>query len=148
MQKSLSNASARQELLDRLERLTPEATPLWGRLSAHQMLAHLADWMRMAKGDMRTTGRKHPFRHPPLKQLAIYWLPFPKGVPTSPELIARVPADWSVECDAIRDYVQSFESPTRGAVWPEHPVFGRMTPQAWCVFAYRHMDHHLRQFGI
>jgi Protein of unknown function (DUF1569) len=74
MQRSLSDARARQELVERLERLAPEAKPLWGN-------------------------------------------------------------------------VQSFET-LNPAVWPEHPVFGEMTPRAWCVLGYRHMDHHLRQFGI
>jgi DinB family protein len=148
MQKSLSNALARQELLDRLERLTPEATPIWGTMTAPQMLAHLADWMRMAKGELEVTGRTHPFQYPPLKQLAIYWLPFPKGVATSPELIGRSPLEWAIEREAVRRRVQSFEHVNLQALWPEHPVFGRMTPRAWAVFAYRHMDHHLRQFGI
>jgi len=144
----MSNARARQELLDRLERLTPGATPLWGTMSAPIMLAHLADWMRMAKGELKTTGRKHPFRHAPLKQLVIYWLPFPKGVPTSPELIGRIPQAWALEHAAVCQHVQSFENLNPKVIWPEHPVFGKMTQQAWCVFAYRHMDHHLRQFGI
>ncbi len=148
MPKSLSNARVRQELLDRLERLTPEATPLWGRMTAHQMLAHLADWMLMAKGEIKTTARKHPLRNPPLKQLAIYWLPFPKNVPTSPELIGRALLDWSIERAAVRKGVESFDNLDANTTWPEHPVFGKMTSNAWCVFAYRHMDHHLRQFGI
>src|SRR6185312_8855160 len=51
MPKSMSNVRARQELLDRLERLSPDATPLWGKMNASQMLAHLTDWMLMASGD-------------------------------------------------------------------------------------------------
>jgi uncharacterized protein DUF1569 len=117
-------------------------------MTAHQMLAHLADWMRMAKGEIKTATRDHPFRYPPLKQLAIYWLPFPKGVQTSPELIGRIPREWSIEQAAVRQHVQSFENLNPRVMWPSHPVFGKMTEQAWCVFAYRHMDHHLRQFGI
>jgi uncharacterized protein DUF1569 len=148
MQRSLSNALARKELLERLERLTPEATPLWGTMTAPQMLAHLADWMLMAKGERKVALRNLPVRYPPLKQLLIYWLPFPKGVPTSPELIGRKPLEWAIERAAVRKHVQSFEKLDPKMIWPEHPVFGKMTPQAWCVFAYRHMDHHLRQFGI
>ena len=148
MQKTLSDARALQELLDRLERLTPEATPLWGKMTAPQMLAHLADWMLMASGDIKATAERRVLRYPPLKQLAIYWLPFPKGVPTSPELLGRRPLEWSMEHASVRQRVQSFESLYLKARWPEHPVFGKMTARAWGVFAYRHMDHHLRQFGI
>jgi hypothetical protein len=146
MPRSLSDARARQELIDRLDRLAPEAKPLWGKMTAPQMLAHLADWMLMAKGELKTAPKNRGLSFPPLKQLAIFWLPFPKGVPTAPELITRKPLAWPVERAAVRRHVESFENlPTS---WPEHPVFGKMTSRAWCVVGYRHMDHHLRQFGV
>ena len=146
MPKSLSDPRARQELLDRLDRLTSGATPLWGTMTAPQMLAHLADWMLMAKGELKVGLKNRPQRYPPLKQLMIYWLPFPRGIPTSPELVGRRPLEWSIERAAVHKHVESFANPR--ATWPEHPVFGKMTSRAWSVFAYRHMDHHLRQFGI
>ncbi len=148
MQKSLADARARQNLLNRLARLTPDAKPRWGRMSAPQMLAHLADWMLMASGDIKTAAKNRVLRYPPLKQLAIYWLPFPKGVPTAPELVARTPLGWGIEHASVRERVQSFETLYLKASWPEHPVFGKMTSKAWGVLGYRHMDHHLRQFGI
>jgi len=65
------------------------------------------------------------------------------------ELLDRLERlEWSMERAVVRKQVQSFENLDPRATWPEHPVFGKMTSQAWCVFAYRHMDHHLRQFGI
>ena len=148
MQKTLSNARARQELLDRLARLRPEATPLWGKMTAPQMLAHLTDWMLMAKGELKTAPKNVPLRYPPLKQLAIYWLPFPRGVPTAPELISRKPSEWAIEHAAVRQHLQSFENLHPNAIWPEHPAFGKITPKAWGVLGYRHTDHHFRQFGI
>jgi len=147
MKKTLSDAAARQVLLDRLERLSPKSARLWGTMTAHEMLAHLADWMLMAKGELKTAPIKRVLRYPPLKQLAIYWLPFPRGVATAPELLGRKPSTWSVERAAVREHVQSFENLDRKK-WPEHPVFGKMSAKAWCVFGYRHMDHHFRQFGI
>jgi hypothetical protein len=113
-----------------------------------QMLAHMADWMLMASGQIKTSSRGRALRYPPLKQLAIYWLPFPRGVPTSPELISRAPSEWSIERASVRERVQSFGELTSKTQWPEHPVFGKMTPRAWGVFGYRHLDHHLRQFGV
>jgi hypothetical protein len=147
MPKSLSNARVRQEVLDRLGRLSPEATPLWGRMTAPQMLAHLADWMLMAQGELEVAAIQRLLRYPPIKQLVIYYLPFPKGVPTAPELIKRKPSAWAVEHAAVCRHVQSFENSNQKELWPAHPVFGKMTPRAWGVLAYRHMDHHLRQFG-
>jgi hypothetical protein len=148
MQKSLSDARARQELLDRLERLTPETPARWGKMNAPQMLAHVADWMLMAKGEIKAAAKKRPLRYPVIKQLVIYWLPFPKGVPTAPELIRRKPVDWVIEREAVRQHVQSFEGRDPKATWPNHPAFGKLTARAWGVLGYRHTDHHFRQFGI
>jgi hypothetical protein len=148
MPKSLSSPSARQELVDRLRRLTPRSSANWGRMTAPQMLAHVADWMLMASGELPVASKNLVLRHPPLKQLLIYVLPFPKGVPTAPELLARRPADWQAEQDMVCDRVQSFDKLFARNEWPEHPAFGRISPQAWGVLAYRHTDHHLRQFGV
>jgi hypothetical protein len=148
MKKTLSDARARQELIERLDRLTPESTARWGKMSAPQMLAHVADWMLMAKGELKTAAKKRPLRYPVIKQLAIYWLPFPKGVPTAPELIRKKPVDWAIEYAAVRQHLQSFENLHANTMWPEHPAFGTLTPTAWNVLGYRHTDHHFRQFGI
>jgi len=148
VQKSLLDSSARQELLDRLERLTPKATARWGTMTAPQMLAHVADWMLMAKGELKAAPKNRPLRFPPLKQLAIYWLPFPKGLPTAPELVGRKPREWGIERAAVRKDVQWFGNLNPKMIWPDHPVFGKLTTKAWCVLGYRHTDHHLRQFGV
>jgi hypothetical protein len=148
MPKSLWNVQAREELLDRLERLRPESKPRWGRMNAPQMLAHLRMWMQMATGEIRTANKKLPLRYPLVKQLLIYWLPFPKGVPTAPELISRETQDWATEYAAVRAYLQSLEAASPGSEWPEHPAFGTITTRAWGVLAYRHTDHHFNQFGV
>jgi len=149
MPKSLANPTVRNEMLARLERLSPTAAPHWGKMNATQMLAHLVDWMAMADGSLPTAPiRKAGLHYPVLKQLAIYWLPFPKNVMTAPELKRRVPRDWSTELEMVRQLLQGFGSLAARVDWPPHPVFGSMTRRAWCVFAYRHMDHHFRQFGV
>jgi hypothetical protein len=147
MPKSLWDAQARRELIERLARLNPDAAPRWGRMSAPRMLAHLVDWMQMATGELETAAWNGPFRYSPLKQLAIYWLPFPKGVPTAPELIRREPSEWAHEHAEVCRQVALYETLDPKRIWPEHPAFGTLTPRAWGVLGYRHMDHHLRQFG-
>ena len=148
MHKSLSSAAARQDLLERLQYLKPESRALWGSMTAPQMLAHVVDWMLMAKGELKTEPKNRPLRYQVIKQLAIYWLPFPKGVPTAPELLGRAAEEWAAECAALRRHVEWFGNLDPKAGWPIHPAFGRMTSKAWGVMAYRHTDHHFRQFGI
>src|SRR5689334_22161660 len=149
MPKSLANPIVRQEMLTRLGRLSPDASARWGKMNATQMLAHLVDWMAMADGSLPTAPiRKAGLHYPVLKQLAIYWLPFPKNVMTAPELKRRKAQDWLIELEAVRRRLEEFDTFAARDDWPPHPVFGSMTRRGWCVFAYRHMDHHFRQFGI
>jgi hypothetical protein len=148
MHKSLLNPQTCQELLARLECLRSDAAPLWGRMSAPQMVAHLVDWMRMADGEIETVVWNSPLRYSPVKQLIIYWLPFPKGVSTAPELIGREPSSWPAEHVAMRRHLESFATRDRRASWPLHPAFGKLSSNAWGVLGYRHTDHHFRQFGI
>jgi hypothetical protein len=148
MPRTLWKAQYRDELISRINSLEPEAKPLWGKMSAPQMLAHLTDWMSMAKGQLPTKGRRLFLRYPVIKHLAIYWLPFPKGLPTAKELITRTPAEWSTERAAVCEGIESFERLHPDGVWPLHPAFETLTPAAWGVLGYRHTDHHLRQFGV
>ncbi len=148
MRKSLWNAGARKELNGRLDRLEPGATARWGRMTAPQMLAHVTDWMAMAAGDLSTMPRPGVLRQPLVRRVVIYWLPFPKGVPTSKELITREASNWSAEIASFRRYLDTYETIDPNRMWPEHPAFGFLTTDAWGVLGYRHTDHHLRQFGV
>ena len=147
MRKSLWDARSRGELLTRLESLKPDSTPVWGKMNAPQMVAHLVKWMEMIDGTVTTAPRNLPIRHPGIKQLLIYWLPFPKGIPTAKELIVETPPDWETQYSALRHHIESFEKLDRNKL-PAHPAFGKLTPEAWGVLGYRHTNHHLTQFGV
>jgi len=138
----------RRELNGRLSRLTPLEPSRWGAMSAPRMVSHLLDSMRMSIGELAVASKKTPLRFPPLKQLAIYWIPMAKGLPTAPELIARVPDDWSEEVAALRAAFDRFAARSLDDRWPAHPAFGTMSGRDWGALMYRHNDHHFRQFGI
>lgn len=62
------------------------------------MLAHVNDALRMPLGEVTPASKKLALRHFPLKQLFIYVFPFPNGLPTAPELLARTSgARWADE---------------------------------------------------
>jgi Protein of unknown function (DUF1569) len=136
----------RQEIKERVARVAPESKAQWGRMSAPQMVCHLADSLRMALGELPVRSKRLPIRYPPLKQFIIYVAPFPKSAPTAPELLARSPREWDADVADLRSLVDRLE-PRHGAKWPEHPAFGKLSERAWGVLVYRHMDHHLKQFG-
>ena len=147
--KTFWDPAAREELCRRSERLAPDARARWGRLTSAQMLAHLNDAMRMTIGELPVKPKRTPIRYPPLKQLIIYALPFPKGAPTAPELLARCDAAcFADEQAAFRQLADRLASKSAHDAWPEHPAFGRLTHRAWGVLAFRHTDHHLKQFGV
>ena len=145
--KTLWQDDARKQLEGRLARLAPDRVALWGRMSAPQMVCHLAESMKMALGDLTVAPKRLPIRYPPLKQLIVYIAPFPKNVPTAPELLARAPCDWSADVADLRVLIDRFAARGRDTAWPVHPAFGTLSGRAWGVLAYRHIDHHFRQFG-
>jgi hypothetical protein len=146
--KTMHSAADRHSVVERVGRLQPDSQAQWGKFTAPRMVVHLTDALRMATGDLLCKPKKTPLRFAPLKQLVIYVLPFPKGVPTSPELLARTPSTWNGEVEAFTTVLDRFGSRTANAAWPYHPTFGALSPQAWGVLMYRHCDHHLRQFGV
>jgi hypothetical protein len=146
--KTMWDNAARAELRERINRLTPEASRRWGSMSAPQMLAHLVDSLRMTFGELPVASKNLPLRFTPIKQLVIYWLPFPKGAPTAPELVSRIATDWPGDRATLLTLVEHFVERGRSAHWPDHPAFGRLTADQWGVLVYRHMDHHLKQFGV
>jgi Protein of unknown function (DUF1569) len=146
---SLWNERPRRELLQRLSRLAPEARPRWGLMNACQMLTHVNDQFRMALGDLPTAPKPMAMRYPPLNRLVAYVLPWPKGSPTAPELLARIDqSTWAVEVATFETLLNRFAAIPRGVVWPVHPAFGRLTRTGWAKLGYRHTDHHFQQFGV
>ena len=80
-----------------MNKLRPDMNPVWGKMNATQMMTHLTEWMRLATGELVAAPRNMPMRYPVIKQLIIYLMPWPKGVPTAPELLSRESLDWDAE---------------------------------------------------
>jgi Protein of unknown function (DUF1569) len=112
------------------------------------MLAHLCDGVRMAIGELPIKGKGPRFlRNPIVRRAIIYWLPFPKGAPTAPELLARPAETHRQEVEALKGLLETFAARAGSPRWAEHPAFGPLTERDWGALGYRHIDHHLRQFG-
>jgi hypothetical protein len=145
--KTLWEQDARLELLRRIDAVDAGAKPLWGRMTAGRMLRHLAQSLAMATGELPAKSKKLPIRYWPLKQLIIYVFPFPKGSPTAPELLEGDEAPEQARAE-LRSAVERFTTLRDTASWPEHPAFGKLSTKAWGALTYKHIDHHLRQFGV
>jgi hypothetical protein len=83
----------------------------------------------------------------PLKHLLIYALPWPKGAPTAPELLAGTPGEFAADRDALCALLARVGNGPRDGMGPQHPLFGPLSYREWGTLVYRHVDHHLKQFG-
>lgn len=145
---SLWDDGAADMLAARVRRLTSGQKPRWGRLSCPQAVAHMTDACRLYLGELPCEPKMSPIRYTPFKQLIVYVLPFPKNVPTAPELLARRPGHCQTEVDDLCQVLARVAAERQRAEWPDHPAFGKLSPRAWGILAWRHTDHHLRQFGV
>ena len=144
---SFYDPARRQELLDRLGGLRADRQAAWGKFTAPKMVQHLIESLKMVTGE--STPRPRPF---PLQFLVrpgvIHLLPWPKGAPTAPELLAGKPTTWEADVAKLRDRIAQLPVPADDAPLPPHPAFGPMSKRDWGVLLYRHLDHHFTQFGI
>jgi hypothetical protein len=149
--KNLFEAAAVEEVKERLERLTPDSARLWGKMNAAQAVAHCAAGLELATGD----------RLPPRKLLGRIlggWVkpmalgndePMRRNTPTVKDLVVKDERDLEMERKRLSTLIDRFAAAgPEGCTTHPHSFFGRLTPQEWAVLMYKHLDHHLRQFGV
>lgn len=147
--KNLFENQTVDELVERIDRLEPEAQRQWGRMDVAQMLAHCAAALEMASGKINPPrmliGR---ILGPFVKPVYINEKPFSPNNPTEKKLVVSDARDFSREREHLKDCVREFQ---RGGeakcTCHPHPFFGSLTPAEWSRGMYKHLDHHLRQFG-
>jgi hypothetical protein len=154
--KTLLDPADKTALTLRLSRLHPQSARRWGRMTAPQMVCHLTDAFRGVLGERAhtatpPTGRTAPQRL--LKWVALYApVPWPHDLKTRPEAdqeqggtppteFAHDLATLNAACDR---FVQQLDLITARP----HYLFGMLSRSEWARWGYRHMDHHLRQFGL
>jgi len=146
---SLFDPTAQNAILDRISRLTPNRKPIWGRFTAAEMVCHISCDLRQGLGELETDPPSGPLTHFPLNWLAIHAVPWPRGKGKSPpEFLATRPTTWAADVNRLRDLVQRVAARGPAAAWPPSRVFGRISGPSWGVMLHKHLDHHLRQFGV
>lgn len=149
MSQSIWDPIVRTSIADRAQRVQTGAKPLWGKMNAAAMMAHINDSLRMALGDLPVKSKNLPLRYKPIRKLIIYYLPMPKGAPTAPELIARCAnAVLEDEKRTFAGLMNRVAAVKPGATLAEHPAFGDLSYDEYGALIAKHTDHHLRQFGV
>jgi uncharacterized protein DUF1569 len=145
---SILNESDRAAICNRLSSLSDSSSARWGQMNVTGMLQHLRLSAQMAVGDLTVPSKsKRVFQVFPLKHLILYVLPFPKGAPTAPELLPAAAAAFEEERAAVLALLDQIGSGPRDGAGPAHPLFGPMSWREWGAATFKHMDHHLKQFG-
>ena len=145
---SILNDEHRRAIVVRMESLTASSTGRWGQLDVTGMLQHLQLSARMTLGELEVPSvNKRAFQMFPLKHLALYVIPFPKGAPTAPLLKPVDVTSFEEERTALLELLERIGTGPREGSGPAHPLFGPLTWSEWGVVTYKHADHHLKQFG-
>lgn len=150
--KTLLNLHDQEEVLARLQRVRPDSSRQWGKMSAHQMICHLSDGFKMYIGLKTVAPAGFPYPSKILKSVALWApIPWPKSFKTVPELDQQKdgtpPEQFDRDVGDLSLLVNRFTSRSRDFQWQPHPHFGQMSEKEWMRLAYLHMNHHLRQFG-
>ena len=145
---SILNESDRRAICNRLGSLSASSTARWGKMSVTGMLEHLRLSGQMAVGDLEVAPKnKRALQVFPLKHLILYVLPFPKGAPTATELLAGSAESFEEERAALLELLDRIGTGPKEGAGPAHPLFGPLTWREWGAVTYKHVDHHLKQFG-
>jgi hypothetical protein len=148
--RNLFQAERADELQQRLQQLKPDSRRQWGKMSPAQMLAHCSAGIEMAAGDIRPPramiGR---IIGPAVKRVALRdEEPMRRNSPTSKELVVTGNLDFEAERKRLSGLIDRFaETGPSGCTSHPHLFFGPLTPDEWAILMYKHLDHHLRQFG-
>lgn len=140
------------ELALRIRTLTPDSRPLWGKMDAAQMLAHCCVPYELAfgEGGHPTPGalRRFLLRHL-VKPGVVGPKPYRKGLPTAPEFRIRGERSFEVERDRLVAYLHRTAEMGRASFEGRvQPNFGPLTAEEWNGLFLKHLEHHLRQFGV
>ncbi|MGA9670964.1 MAG: DUF1569 domain-containing protein [Terracidiphilus sp.] len=149
--RNLYQPSDSQGIIDRLALLKPDSPRQWGSMSPSQAVAHCATSMEWAVGD----------RLPPRMFFASILgriikpkvlgddAPFRRNSPTSKDLIVHGQPDLAAERERLTRLINRFVAAgPAGCTTNPHSFFGRLTPNEWAILTCKHLDHHLRQFGV
>lgn len=140
-----------KEVKERLSRLRSDSQRQWGKMGPAQAVAHCSLGMEWAMGDRipprmfigRIIGRM-------VKRVALRDdEPMRRNSPTAPDLVVHDERDLEKERQRLSALIDRFAAAgPKGCTTHPHAFFGPLTPDEWAALMYKHLDHHLRQFGV
>jgi Protein of unknown function (DUF1569) len=147
--KSLFEAQAVDEVISRVNKLQPSTVRLWGKMDVAQMMAHCSAGFDMASGRLiRPRPLIGRLIGPFFKSIYSNDKPFSRNTPTDDKLRISGERDFGREKEQLKVLIRQFRDGGEAQCTTHpHPFFGTLTPREWGIGMYKHLDHHLRQFG-
>ena len=148
--KNLFDATVANQVKTRLGKLEPQSEGRWGRMTAAQMLAHCSVSMQWTVGELVPEKGPPPSDGRLIKPMVFRNEdPIRKNSPTAKSLIVADERDSDKERDRLSRLIDKFAAGgAAGCTRNPHSFFGKMTPEEWAILMYKHLDHHLHQFGV
>lgn len=149
--KNVFNHEVTQELISRVNRLTPQTQPKWGKMNVAQMIAHCNVTYEMVYEDKhkKPGGLMKFFLKAFVKNTVVGEKPYKQSLQTAPQFIIADQRDFEQEKKRLIEFLiktqQLGESHFEGK---ESHSFGKLTAKEWNTMFYKHLDHHLKQFGV
>ncbi|MBS1941089.1 MAG: DUF1569 domain-containing protein [Bacteroidetes bacterium] len=142
-------------LIARIGRITPDTRPQWGKMHAAQMLAHCSRAYDALYDETHrrqyppATGFKRALLALFVKPTVAGPKPYPRNGRTAPSFVVADERDFEHEREKLVAYINKVQA--LGAAHFEGKdshSFGPMTAEEWNTTFYKHLDHHLTQFGV
>ena len=148
--KSLFDKDTYNEILQRMNTLSPQSQRGWGKMEVAQMLAHCKEAFKVPLSDEKMPrmfmGRMLAWM---MKSKMYNDGPWGKTLPTAPNFLIKGHRDFETEKKELQELITQFNTRGRGNVGKfPHPFFGSFTQEQWGKMMYKHLDHHLTQFGV
>ncbi len=147
--KNLFERETVDEVIARVEALQPTTQRHWGKMDVAQMMAHCAGALDLASGKLKLRrvliGR---LLGPFVKPIYTNEKPFAQNYPTDKQLLVADERDFLREKERLKGCIRAFHDGGESECTRDpHPFFGKLSPSDWSRGMYKHLDHHLRQFG-
>jgi len=147
---NLFQEAAVKEVFSRLDKLQPTSQRQWGKMDVAQMMAHCNATMDMALGRLnRPRALIGRILGPFVRHVFTNDKPFSRNSPTDEKLKISDQRDFLREQEQLKQKIRQFHDRGEAQCTKHpHPFFGALTPHEWSTGMYKHLDHHLRQFGV
>ncbi len=146
--KSIFDPQNKKELRQRIAQLTENSQPLWGKMTAAQMLWHCQFQLKIGIENKSYKKSKNFFAKLLFKKMSYNDKPWRKNVPTIKAFKALVPKEFAMEKLLLEQLIEDMHLTKDRDSWNPHPLFGTLSRAQWGQLEYKHLDHHLKQFGV